>query len=171
MSVTKLKQGRPTRHTEELATEICSRLSLGETLRAICKDEHVPPESTIRMWVVDDRNGFATQYARARNVGLDCMADQILAVAEDGSGDDFDPKTGKINQESYQRSRLRVDSMKWYLSKLAPKRYGDRLTNVHTGPEGGAIRLSAMSDEELNIRLTELQDSSTKSLPSPEKKE
>ena len=170
-AVAKLKRGRPTVHTEETAKEICTRISHGETLRAICRDTHMPPESTVREWVVDDRNGFAAQYARSRDIGLDCMADLVLAVAHDGTADDYDPGTGKINQESYQRSRLRVDTMKWYLSKLAPKRYGDRTVNVHTGPEGGAIRFSAMSDSELNDRLTELQEIPLKSLPAPEKKE
>ncbi len=97
------------------------------------------------------------------------MADELIDIADDSSLDDFDPKTGKINQESYQRARLKVDVRKWYLSKLAPKRYGDRLNQVHTGPEGGAIRFSAMSDSELNDRLTELQEIPLKSLPAPGK--
>ena len=157
-------------HTPELAEEICNKLSLGETLRAVCRDIGIH-EATVRNWVVDDRHNFATQYARSRDIGLDCMADQLIDIADDSSMDDFDPTTGKINQESYQRARLKVDVRKWYLSKLAPKRYGDRMTNVHTGPEGGAIRFSAMSDSELNDRLTELQEIPLKSLPAPEKKE
>ena len=169
-AVTKLKRGRPSLYTPELAVEICERLAEGETLRSVCRDKHMPDERRVRAWVVEDRHAFAPQYARARDLGLQSMADELIDIADDSSLDDFDPKTGKINQESYQRARLKVDTRKWYLSKLAPKRYGDRLTNVHTGPEGGAIRLSAMSDEELNDRLTELQDSSIKSLPSPEDK-
>ena len=174
MKATKLMDISPdqrigeTIHTPELAKEICDRLAKGDTLRSTCRDLGIA-ESTLRTWVVDDRNAFAAQYARARNVGLDCMADLVLAVAHDGTSDNFDPETGKINQESYQRSRLRVDTMKWYLSKLAPKRYGDRMTNVHTGTEGGAIRFSAMSDSELNDRLAELQEIPLKSLPAPEK--
>ena len=131
----------------------------------------MPVEAAVRKWAIDDREGFYAHYSAARDLGLDCMADLVLAVAHDGTSDNFDPETGKINQESYQRSRLRVDTMKWYLSKLAPKRYGDRMTNVHTGPEGGAIRFSAMSDSELNDRLAELQEIPLKSLPAPEKEE
>lgn len=168
MTATQLKpRGQLTVHTPEAAEEICLRLSQGQTLRSICKDDHLPAESTVRLWVLDDRNGFAAHYARARNLGLDCMADYALTVARDGKGDEYDPETGKINQESYQRSRLHVDTLKWYLSKLAPKRYGDKLQ--HTGPEGGAIRFSAMSDDEVNTRFAELQLSAIKSLPSPEK--
>lgn len=168
-SVTKLTYG--TKYTPELAAEICERLAEGETLRSVCRDKHMPDERRVRAWVIEDREGFAPHYTRARDAGLDCMADQLIDIANDSSSDDYDKTTGKINQESYQRSRLRVDTMKWYLSKLAPKRYGDRMTQVHTGPEGGAIRFSAMSDTELNDRLTELQHSSIKSLPPPEKED
>ncbi len=168
MKATALKpRGQQTLYTPELAQEICLRLAEGETLRSVCKDNHMPDERRVRAWVVEDRNGFAPHYARARDSGLDCMADQLIEVARDGSQDNYDPDTGKINQESYQRSRLHVDTLKWYLSKLAPKRYGDRLT--HTGPEGGAIRFSAMSDDEVNARYAELQLSSIKSLPAPGK--
>jgi len=37
-----------------------------------------------------------------------------------------------------QRSRLRVDSRKWFASKVAPKKYGERF--ALTGSEGGAIK-------------------------------
>ncbi len=123
--------------------------------------------------MLDDRHGFAAHYTRARDLGLQAMADELLDIADD-SEQDFDPVTGKVNQEYYQRSRLRVDTRKWYLSKLAPKRYGDRLETRHVGPEGGAIRFSAMSDEELNARLAELQSSPIiegEKLPEIEKKE
>ncbi len=58
----------------------------------------------------------------------------------------------QLNGEHVQRSRLRVDTRKWILSKLAPKRYGDKLQ--HTGDGGGPIRvrpdLSKLTDEELD---------------------
>lgn len=134
-------RGRPVTFTQDVADQICGRLAEGESLRSICKDEGYPPESTVRLWVVDDREGFAAQYARARDVGLDAMADEILEVSDDGTNDwmerlDNDGKSvgWQLNGEHVQRSRLRVDSRKWLLSKVAPKRYGDRLQ--HTGPDG-----------------------------------
>ena len=66
MSVPK-KRGRPSKYTEAVAGEICTRLTGGETLREICRSsDHFPPESSVREWVVDDREGFAARYARAR---------------------------------------------------------------------------------------------------------
>jgi hypothetical protein len=52
-------------YTPELATEICRRVSLGETLTVVCKSLGVDP-ATVRDWVVGDREGFAQVHARAR---------------------------------------------------------------------------------------------------------
>src|SRR5690606_20725933 len=65
--------------------------------------------------VRDDREGFAEQYARARNIGYEVMADEIIEIADGGSDD-------------WQRDRLRVDARKWLLAKALPKRFGDRVT-------------------------------------------
>ena len=114
------KRGRPSTFSKTLARKICERLAAGESLRKICKDDNMPHESTVRSWVVDNYQGFSTQYARSRNMGLDCRADGILEIAN-GKGD-------------VQRDRLRFDAERWYLSKLAPKKYGDRLQQEITGP-------------------------------------
>ena len=46
-----------------------------------------------------------------------------------------DPTTGKIDGGWVQLQRLKIDSKKWELSKLHPKKYGDRLEldNKHSG--------------------------------------
>ena len=79
-AVTKLKQGRPTGHTEELAIEICNRLSVGETVRSICKDEHTPSESTVRRWIMSG----CTHLAKENEVFWMCHG-KMYKVAEDGS--------------------------------------------------------------------------------------
>ena len=50
------------------------------------------------------------------------------------------------DHEHVQRSKLRVDSRKWLISKYAPQRYGDRMT--HTGADGEPLfdRLMNMTD-------------------------
>ena len=40
-----------------------------------------------------------------------------------------------LNGEHIQRSRLRVDTRKWYLSKLNPKKYGDKVDVTTKGKE------------------------------------
>ena len=60
------------------------------------------------------------------------MADEMLEIADDGSNDwMLRNGSGKelhgLNGEHIQRSRLRLDTRKWLLSKALPKIYGDKL--------------------------------------------
>lgn len=115
----------------------------------------MPADSTVRLWVADDVEGFSAQYARARDTGLDTMADSMLDIADDGSNDwvesnDPDNPGYRLNGENVQRSKLRVDARKWYLSKLAPKKYGDKTSMELTGADGGPLQIT---DTERAARL------------------
>jgi hypothetical protein len=69
------------RYTPELAAEICKRVSEGSPLRQVCSDDDIAvPESSVRQWVRDDRNGFATLYAQARAMQIDCWSDEIVTA-------------------------------------------------------------------------------------------
>jgi hypothetical protein len=133
------KRGRPSVYTETQAHEICERLAAGETLLAICRSEHLPAESVVRRWVLDNREGFAAKYATAREVGYQRMADELFEIADDGSNDWMERKRQDgssetiLNAEHVNRSRLRVDTRKWFLSKVLPKIYGDRTQHEHSG--------------------------------------
>jgi hypothetical protein len=120
--------GRLSTFTAEIAETICRRLAEGEPLRAICRDEGMPPESTVRQWALDDVDGFAARYAHARELGIEAMAEQCIEIADD-SGSDFSAGDDgpAFNAEHVQRSKLRVDTRKWLLAKMAPKKYGDRI--------------------------------------------
>jgi hypothetical protein len=120
--------GRPSTFTQEVADKVCARLATGETLRRISRDEGMPPESTVRQWAMDNPD-FAAQYAKSRDLGLDAMADELFDIADDGTNDTQVDEGGAVltNHDVIARSRLRVDTRKWYLSKLAPKRYGEKL--------------------------------------------
>lgn len=117
----KRKPGRPKGsgviYGQDERNRILQRLEDGESLRSICKDETLPDERTVRRWA-DEDEVFAPQYARARNLALDNMAEDVIAIADDKEGD-------------AARDRLRFDARRWYLSKLAPKRYGDRVAVDH----------------------------------------
>ncbi len=137
------KKGRPTRYTKAIAEKICIALMEGKSLRRICsEDEDLPDESTIRKWAYKDLNGFYPQYARARDIGIDSMVDETLDIADDGTNDWQDrlSDTGEVigeqlNHEHVQRSRLRIDTRKWYVSKIAPNRYGNKIEQQHSAEE------------------------------------
>lgn len=133
-------RGRPSKFTKELASRICERLAAGETLRAVCRDEGMPEERTVRRWATDNKT-FSPQYAKAREIGYQSMADEILEIADETAFDTTKNQAGNdvADTEWISRSRLRVDTRKWLLSKALPKIYGDKIE--HSGPGGGAIPL------------------------------
>lgn len=149
--------GRASLYTEEIAEEICRRIAEGETLKEICRDESFPHESTVRSWVLDDRQGFSTRYARARELQLECWAEEIQEIGDDGNND-WMARLGKegqsigwqLNGEHVQRSTLRVNNRKWLLSKLKPERYGDSLNLT------GSLDVNHKTDDQLNARLAQL---------------
>jgi len=143
------KMGRPvgtTTYTKAVADKICERLANGESLKSICRDASMPPESTVRLWASRTDHPFAEQYARARELGFWSMADELLDIADDGSNDwmvregrDGEP-SWTLNGEHVQRSKLRLDQRRWLLSRMMPKTFGDKVTTEHTGADGGPIQ-------------------------------
>ena len=135
----KRKKGRPSLYTEALAVKICLRLAEGESLRKICEAKGMPSAETVRRWLLDDED-FCAQYVRAREVQADRFAEEILEIADDASDDWTVGKEDKkvVDHEHVQRSRLRVDTRKWLMARMAPKKYGDKMQ--HVGEGGGPIR-------------------------------
>ena len=133
--------GRPTKYTPELGNEICTRIAKGESLRQICETENFPTEGAVRVWALNDQHPFFTQYARAREISYYKMADDLLEIADDGRNDTLTDEDGNeiTNHDVIQRSRLRVDTRKWMLSKMLPKIYGDKITQEVTGKDGSAL--------------------------------
>ena len=115
--------------TQEKADAICARLAEGLSLRKAAEAEGVVA-ATVLNWV-DANAAFSEQYAQARARGYQLLADEIIEISDDSSRDIIDTEHGpKTDAEVVARSRLRVDSRKWMLSKMLPKIYGDRTENT-----------------------------------------
>jgi hypothetical protein len=135
--------GRPSSYTPELADLICERLADGESLRAICSEDAMPAKSTVFKWLCENPD-FSDQYARARETQADSLFDDILTIADtpvigektkthpDGS---VEVQTGDM----IEHRRLRVDARKWMAGKLAPKKYGEKITQEVTGANGAPL--------------------------------
>jgi hypothetical protein len=133
--------GRPSDYTPAIADEICTRLANGESLRAICasdRDDFIPHIGTVLRWV-GQHEDFREQYARAREIQAETMADEIIGIADDA---DIDAGAGVA------KARLQVDARKWVASKLLPKKYGDKLQQEVSGPDGQPIRQAHSLDTE-----------------------
>ncbi len=111
---------RPSDFTEDVAGHICSEIASGRSLRSICDDEGMPDKSTVFRWL-SKHETFRDQYARAQEDRTAALAEDILEIADEG------------NAEDVQRARLRIDTRKWLMSKMAPKRYGDKQQLEHSG--------------------------------------
>ncbi len=59
----------PSRYTADIAARILDELRSGRSLRAVCRDDAMPAYCTVLQWVTDDREGFAANYRRAREIG------------------------------------------------------------------------------------------------------
>lgn len=140
-------RGRPTLYTPEIGDTICAALATGMSLRSVCRSDDLPAESTVRDWASNIKHPFSAQYVRARELGYLAMADETLEISDDGSNDWMEKfKDGEVigyieNGEAIARSRLRVDTRKWLLSKCLPKIYGDKVTTELTGAGGGPVEI------------------------------
>ena len=137
--------GRPSIYSRELIDRICEQLASGMSMRAVCKADDMPAMSTVFKWLREHPE-FSEQYAIAKEEAGEAMFEEILEIADDGTndwliqnGDEDALERYKFNGEHYQRSRLRVDARKWYLSKLKPKKYGDKLGL--TDGDGGPVKI------------------------------
>lgn len=114
---------------------ICKKITKGQALRTILKDADMPSSSTFYIWLDSDEIK-SKQYARATELRADNIFEDIIDIADDNRKDLLTDKDGneRTNSDVIQRSRLMVDARKWYLSKLNPKKYGDK---IETTLEGG----------------------------------
>jgi hypothetical protein len=123
--------GRPPVSPEKL-DKVLERIANGESVKAICADKDMPGEKTIYSHLEKDE-AFQQRYARAREAQMDHYAEEIIEISDDSSRDYVEKQNSDgskyqaFDAEHVQRSRLRVDSRKWLMSKLAPKKYGDKV--------------------------------------------
>jgi transposase-like protein len=122
--------GRPTLYTPEFANLILDELAGGRTLADVCRDPGMPAAGTVRMWVIENREGFAARYSTARQFGDEIMADQILDIVDDRSHDWIlrrkpNGETEMIlDPHRIRRARLRFMARRWLLSKALQRKYG-----------------------------------------------
>lgn len=106
------RRGRPSGYSEEIADRLCEAIAQGNALYILCECDGMPAERTVYQWL-EKYPQFAQEYARARARQQDRCADEIIEIADKC----IDPN----------KARLQVDARKWRMSKLAPKKYGDKL--------------------------------------------
>lgn len=144
----KKKVGRPTKYTPELVAPLLVKLAEGKSLSAICKDPSLPSRETVYQWISSWSpyyiKEFSDNYARARELQMESWADDIIEIADDATNDITvnDEGEERVNHEHIQRARLRVDARKWVMSKIVPRKYGDKVEQQITGKDGEPFRVN-----------------------------
>lgn len=101
----------------------------------------MPDQATVYRWL-DRYETFREQYAGAREVQADTLADEILDIADDVTLD-IQQNTQvheRAQHEAVHRSKVRIDARKWLAGKLAPKKYGDKIQQCVTGANDGPVQ-------------------------------
>lgn len=103
----------------------------GQSLKSIIDGrsrEEVPAYSTFMVWLSEDKE-LAEKYTRACEERADLIFEDIIQIADDSGTDLSVSEQGflQVNGEAINRSRLRIDARKWALSKMNPKKYGDKV--------------------------------------------
>lgn len=114
--------------------QICERIIEGESVKTILKDKDMPSSKTFWKWLEEDEDKV-NQYARAKEIYADKVFEDIILIS-DGTDDDVlidENGEQQVNHNIIQRDRLRIDARKWHLSKLYPKKYGDKLDVTSNG--------------------------------------
>lgn len=132
--------GRPTVHDKSITDYIFDRMAGGESLKRICEDPAMPAMQTVFKWLRIHPE-LSENYARAIIERADAVFEDMFAIADDGSNDTYvdDEGNQRTDYDVINRSKLRIDTRKWALSRMNPKKYGDKITQEHTGADGNPL--------------------------------
>lgn len=129
--------------TNKIIVGIFDRIAEGESMNSICKEPGMPSRKALLERIAKDEL-VRKLYEVAIDQRTEVHAEEIIEIADDGTNDwmeshDPDNPGYRANGEHINRSRLRIDARKWIASKLKPKKYGEKIQQEVSGPDGGAI--------------------------------
>lgn len=145
----------PAAYPQEIRDEVLERVAAGESLVTICKSDGMPKLTAVFGWLAADKE-YADKYARAKSLCLEAWAEETIHIANtpvqgvtrtvkaDGG---VEEKTADM----IEHRRLQIETRKWMLAKLAPKKYGDKQHIEHSGGFTG------LTDDALQARIDALK--------------
>lgn len=144
--------GRPSDYNPEIAEKVCAMLADGVSLRTVCLSDDMPAKTTVFKWLREHEE-FANQYAHAKEQSTVAQFEDMLSIADEDPLEPLIDKEGlpvivdgvvvrAATKTSIDHARLRIDTRKWALAKMLPKKYGDRIQQDVTMPEGIVFNMS-----------------------------
>lgn len=129
--------GRPTDYSPEYVSDLLARVSCGEALHKICAEDGYPAKTTVFRWMYLHPE-FRDKYHEAKAAAESAIAEEIFEIL-----DEVPPAmaSGATDSGYVTWAKNRADARKWYLSKIAPRRYGDRIEQTLQGPGGESLNV------------------------------
>lgn len=113
-------------YTEEKADLICEWIASGKTLNKLSQVNPEINRATVYRWFKAIPE-FKQKYEEARTFQWETWYDEIIDIGNDDSNDTLHGPKGPVsNHAAVQRAKLKTDDRKWLLSKLLPRRFGDK---------------------------------------------
>ena len=156
----------------KIARSIFQRMATGVSFNKCCVDLGLTHATVHNWWrreivhptpeYLEMQEILAEEYEDARICMLESVVEETMRIADDSTEDvyvvkdeDGNAKELKLDRDNVNRSRLRVETRKWLLSKLAPERYGDSLKL--TGDAEKPLRWSVAIVDPKNPQLGDQQ--------------
>lgn len=128
-----MKVGRPTDYNQKIVDKICELLSQGKSLKKICEADEMPDISTVFKWLGKFPE-FVDKYDIAKQNGLEARELELAELGQEAieMAQKVDSRSSNAVVAAY---KLKADNMKWAMSKLKPKKYGDKVDLTTDGKE------------------------------------
>ena len=120
-----------TSYSQELAEKIIEGLADHKSLRGVCRDLGLSSVTVLRWLDNPENSDFLEQYTRTRARAYESLAEEIIEISDETTVEashDGETVVLDLSATAVARNRLRVDTRKWMLAKMLPKKYGDQLT-------------------------------------------
>lgn len=129
-------------YSEEVMDQILEELMAGKVPAEILGPDRRPeyPGLTYFYKLIRDDESFAKKYARAMEVRTEADVDKIREIAMAPAVEVSSEYGSHVDSGDVALRRLQVDALKWTASKRLPKKYGDKVTSEHVGPDGGPMQ-------------------------------
>jgi hypothetical protein len=123
-------------YSQEVADEICERMSNGEPLREICRDDRMPAWRTVYAWQ-EAKPEFRARIAYAREMGEEAIAQDCMRIADTPLlGEEVEESANgmKIKRgDMLGHRKLQIETRLKLLAKWNPRKWGEKVDVNHGG--------------------------------------
>lgn len=109
------------------------RIAEGKSLRSVCEMEDIPDMSTVWRWITE-RPEFRNQYAQACEERAEAHNEMLLELGDEAI-ELAQEVPEKASSAVVQAVKLKADNLKWHMSKVKPKKYGDKVDLTTNGKD------------------------------------